>query len=177
MLIVSLTEYCLLNRYITLPLYNSHTRSPPLIVTFYPTNLAQKKSERFRKNLIRQNLGLKKKRTQSELQRSKFVLSFLRFQQNSDVFNFFGRTPRSEQTWWDQVPSQETFLSGIHFPLTIIQCINRSVKALAKSLPRRAVTSLYNCQSVKIRQLRTRDHQHVFPVSFKPASPHRGGTI
>ena len=89
MLIVSLTEYCLLNRYITLPLYNSHTRSPPLIVTFYPTNLAQKKSERFRKNLIRQNLGLKKKRTQSELQRSKFVLSFLRFQQNSDVFNFF----------------------------------------------------------------------------------------
>lgn len=89
MLIVSLTEYCLLNRYITLPLYNSHTRSPPLIVTFYPTNLAQKKSERFRKNLIRQNLGLKKERTQSELQRSKFVLSFLRFQQNSDVFNFF----------------------------------------------------------------------------------------
>lgn len=89
MLIVSLAEYCLLNRYITLPLYNSHTRSPPLIVTFYPTNLAQKKSERFRKNLIRQNLGVKKERTQSELQRSKFVLSFLRFQQNSDVFNFF----------------------------------------------------------------------------------------
>ena len=43
--------------------------------------------------------GVKKERTQSELQRSKFVLSFLR----------------------------ETFLPGIHFPLTIIQCINRSV--------------------------------------------------